>query len=195
MTERYRPVSQEILSDDWGTLTKHSFDYVRGDGTVERQVREVYDRGHAVACLLHDPDADTLLLVRQFRLPMQVAGLDPFLIEVPAGLLEGAEPAERLRAELMEETGYAATALDRVFDLVMSPGSVTECLSCYLGRYAHGDRTGAGGGAADEGEDIEVLHVPVAEVTAMMARGEIRDAKTVALIQAFLLRRAGGQDR
>ena len=190
MSERYRPVSREVLSENWGTLTKHSFDYIRGDGTVERQVREVYDRGHAVACLLHDPDADTLLLVRQFRLPMQVAGLDPFLIEVPAGLLEGADPAERLRAELMEETGYEGIALERVFDLAMSPGSVTECLACYLGRYARGDRAGAGGGATEEGEDIEVLHVPVAEAAAMMWRGEIRDAKTVALIQAFLLRRA-----
>ncbi|WP_299816697.1 NUDIX domain-containing protein [uncultured Jannaschia sp.] len=191
MSERFRPVSQEVLSDGWGTLTRHTFDYVRGDGTVERQVREVYDRGDAVACLLHDPAGDTLLLTRQFRLPMQVAGLDPFLIEVPAGLLEGAEPVERMRAELMEETGYEAVALHHVADLAMSPGSVTESLACYLGRYTRTERAGTGGGAAEEGEDIEVLHVPAAEAVEMIARGEIRDAKTVALILAFTLRRAG----
>ncbi|WP_299646297.1 NUDIX domain-containing protein [uncultured Jannaschia sp.] len=191
MSERYRPVSQEVLSDNWGTLTKHTFDYVRGDGTVERQVREVYDRGHAVACLLHDPAADTFLLTRQFRLPMQVAGLDPFLIEVPAGLLEGADPTARMRSELMEETGYEVGALDHVADLVMSPGSVTESLACFLGRYTREERVGQGGGLAGEGEDIEVLHLPVTEAAAMVERGEIRDAKTVVLIQTFLLRRAG----
>ena len=191
MSERYRPVSREVLSENWGTLTKHSFDYIRGDGTVERQVREVYDRGHAVACLLHDPDADTLLLVRQFRLPMQVAGLDPFLIEVPAGLLEGADPTARMQSELMEETGYEVGALDHVADVVMSPGSVTESLACYLGHYTREDRVGQGGGLAGEGEDIEVLHLPVTEAAAMVERGEIFDAKTVVLIQTFLLRRAG----
>ena len=142
--------------------------------------------GGAVA-LLHDPRADTVLLVRQFRLPMQVDGRDPFVIEAPAGLLEGDAPADRMREELLEETGYEAWDLRRVMELVMSPGSVTERLSCFVGAYDRGGRTDRGGGAEDEGEDIEVLHVPVSAALAMVASGEIADAKTVVLIQHFAL--------
>ena len=187
--DRFRPVDQVVLSDDWGRLTRHDFDYRRADGTWQRQRREVYDRGHAAAALLHDPVADTLLLTRQFRLPMQVAGLDPFLIEVPAGLLDGAAPAERMRAELMEETGFEALTLGHVTDLVMSPGSVTEWIALFLGTYDRSRPAARGGGLSEEGEDIEILHPTVAQVRSLLSDGAIRDAKTVALIQHFLLTR------
>ena len=191
MTDRYRPVDREVLSDAWGHLSRHTFDYRRADGAWDRQVREVYDRGHGAACLLHDPDAGTVLLTRQFRLPMQVSGQEPFVIEVPAGLLEGSEPAERMRAELMEETGYAVGDLAHVTDLVMSPGSVTEYLALFTGTYDRAARDGAGGGAAEEGEDIETLHVPFTEAMAMVGDGRIRDAKTVVLLQHLALARRG----
>ena len=189
MTDRFRPIDSTLLSDDWGRLTRHRFALRLRDGTWDEQVREVYDRGHGAAALLHDPAADTLLLTRQFRLPMQVSGQDPYVIEVPAGLLDGAAPAERMRAELIEETGYAVSDLTHVTDLIMSPGSVTEYLACFTGTYARGERAAAGGGAAGEGEDIEVLHVPVAEARRMVADGRISDAKTAFLILHHLLGR------
>ena len=192
MTDRHRPVAADVLADDWGTLTRYTFDYRRADGRWDRQRREVYDRGHAAACLLHDPAADTLLLVRQFRLPMLVSGQEPFLVEVPAGLLDGAEPAERMRAELREETGFEPRSLRHVADLVMSPGSVTERIACYLGTYDRDAPVGAGGGEAGEGEDIEVLHLPADEAAEMLRTGAIVDAKTAFLLQRFELDRLGG---
>ena len=189
MSDRYRPIGSEVLSDGWGTLTRYEFEYRRADGTWDRQRREVYDHGDAVACLLYDARAGTVLLVRQFRLPLLLKGGDPFLIEVPAGLLEGAAPEARMRAELIEETGYEVGRLERAFDIVVSPGSLTERIACYTGSYDRGVRTGAGGGAADEGEDIEVLHVSLDEALRMVAAGTIRDAKTVVLLQHLALRR------
>lgn len=190
MTDRVRGLTATLLSDNWGTLRRFNFEYQRRDGTWQNHAREVYDRGHGAACLLHDPDADTVLLVRQFRIPMHVTGQEPFLIEVPAGLLEGAGPGDRMRAELMEETGYAVGPLHHVSDLVMSPGSVTEYLACFTGTYTRGDAVGDGGGHLDEGEDIEVLHIPFPDAMAMMASGKICDAKTCFLLQHLALQRA-----
>ena len=188
MTDRVRDLSAELLSDNWGKLHRYSFGYRRSDGTWQDQVREVYDRGDGAACLLHDPVADTILLVRQFRLPMHVSGKESFLVEVPAGVLDGAAPEARWRAELMEETGYEVGPLTHVTDLIMSPGSVTEALALFLGTYTRGEASGAGGGHDAEGEDIEVLHIPLDEALAQIAKGELRDAKTVCLIQHLALR-------
>lgn len=182
-TGRVRNVEGTLLSENWGRLHRYRFEYRRADGTWQEQRREVYDRGHGAACLLHDPEGDTVLLVRQFRFPLFISGQPCFPIEVPAGLLEGADPAERMRAELVEETGYAVGPLTHVIDLVMSPGSVTEALSCYTGTYARGAAVAEGGGHPEEGEDIEVLHLPLDSALAMLRSGEIRDAKTCFLLQ------------
>ena len=191
MTDRFRPISSDVLSDNWGTLTRHRFALHLRDGTWDEQVREVYDRGHGATCLLYDEVAETVLLTRQFRLPLQVSGQDPMLIETPAGLLDGAGAAERMRAELMEETGYGVSDLTHVTDLVTSPGSVTEYLACFIGTYMRGAQLGPGGGEAEEGEDIEVLHIHLPDALAMVADGRIRDAKTAFLIQHLALKRAG----
>ncbi len=183
----YRQMSAEVLADAWGTLTRYTFKLRRRDGAWDTQIREVYDRGHGAVCLLHDPVRDTVLLVRQFRLPMQVTGQDPYVIEAPAGLLDGAEPAQRMRAELREETGFEVSDLRHRGDIVMSPGSVSERLAFFTGTYAPADRRDAGGGAADEGEDIEVLEPTLPEALAMVSDGRIRDAKTIILLQMLAL--------
>jgi nudix-type nucleoside diphosphatase (YffH/AdpP family) len=187
VSDRVRRVAGELLSQAWGRLWRYRFEYRRADGTWQEQVREVYDRSHGAACLLHDAEADTVLLVRQFRFPLHISGQEGFAIEAPAGLLDGAEPEARMRAELMEETGYAARTLTRVADLVMSPGSVTEQIACFTGAYTRGDAEGEGGGHAHEGEDIEVLHLPLDRALAMIGTGEIRDAKTCFLLQHLAL--------
>jgi len=188
-TDFFRPIEQIVLADDWGTLTKHTFSLKRRDGAWQQQTREAYDRGNGAACLLYNREQGTVLLVKQFRLPAKLNGHQGFLIETPAGLLEGMNPAERMRAELEEETGFSVSKLTLVFDAFMSPGSVTEKLACFIGTYTAKDQISEGGGHPDEGEDIEVLHVPLDEALAMIASGAIADAKTIMLLQYLALNR------
>lgn len=188
-TSFLRHISQTILSDNWGKLTRYTFALKRSDGTWQEQTREVYDRGNGATCLLHNRQTDTVLLVKQFRLPCILNDHDGFLIEAPAGLLEGLDPAERMRAELEEETGFRVSTLELVFDAFMSPGSVSERISCFTGTYSGKDQVSDGGGHRDEGEDIEVLHVPFDEAMSMIADGRIMDGKTIMLLQHMALSR------
>ena len=181
-------VGSDVLSDDWGTLTRYRIRYRRKDGEWQEQSREVYDRGNGVTCLLHDPVTNCILLTRQFRLPVWLNNRNPMLIEAPAGLLEGARPEDRMREELIEETGFEISRLEHLFDLQMSPGSVSEHLSFFTGTYHLKDKVSDGGGKESEGEDIEVLHIPLPEALRMIRSGEIYDAKTVVLLQELALR-------
>ncbi len=184
----YRPISQRVLADDWGRLTKYEYELQLRDGSWQRQTREAYDRGNGATCLLYNPANDHVLLTRQFRLPVLLNGGLESLIETPAGLLEGAEPAARMRAELMEETGYEVSELTHLFDIYMSPGSVTEYLAFFHGEYAENHKVGTGGGSADEGEDIDVLEIALPDAMQMISRGDIRDAKTIVLLQHLTIR-------
>lgn len=183
IADRIRVKSVTVLSDDWYTLRKTTFAFRRADGSWQEQSRETYDRGNGTVILLYDPDRRTVILTRQFRYPAFVNGHDDLLIEAPAGLLDDASPEDRIRAEVEEETGYRVRDVRRLWDVFMSPGSVTERLFFFTGRYSPEDRTGAGGGDATEGEDIEVLELPVDEALAMIGDGRIRDAKTIMLLQ------------
>jgi len=164
----------------------------RQNGEWQRQTREAYDRGNGATCLLHNPDTDHVLLTRQFRLPVYLNGGFEGLIETPAGLLDGAQADERMRKELEEETGYQIEKLIHLFDVYMSPGSVTEYLSFFKGIYSASNQTGQGGGSFDEGEDIEVMHIPLTDAMQMIAEGEIRDAKTIILLQNLMIERLTG---
>lgn len=188
-TESYRPFKQTVLSADWGKVTKHEFDLKRRDGEWQRLTREIYDRGNGATCLLYNEATGCVLLTRQFRLPIFLNGGLTSLIEAPAGLLEGAEPAERMRAELIEETGYEIAALEHLFDLYSSPGSVTEYLAYFQGSYSDKEQVSDGGGVVEEGEDIEVMHVPLDDAMTMIDNGEIRDAKTVILLQRLMIQK------
>jgi len=183
IADRVRIVDVKVLSDDWYVLKKTTFDYQRADGSWQRQNRETYDRGNGATLLLHDPVRRTVVLTRQFRLPAFVNGHNGMLIEAPAGLLEEASPEERIRAEVEEETGYRVHAVRKVFEAFMSPGSVTEKLFFFVAEYTANSKVGKGGGVASEGEDIEVLELPIDEALAMVTRGEIVDGKTIMLLQ------------
>jgi nudix-type nucleoside diphosphatase (YffH/AdpP family) len=184
-----RILNEELLSDDWAVLKKTTFDYQRRDGSWETQVRQTYDRGDGAAVLPYDPARGTVLLVRQFRYPAYVHGHPEPLIEVCAGVLDADDPETCARKEAEEELGYRLGALTKVFDCFMSPGAVTERLSLFVAPYRPEDRFSDGGGHADEGEDIEVLEMSLDEALAMMARGEIIDAKTIMLLQHAKLAR------
>lgn len=184
----FRPIAEHVLANDWGRLTKYEFELRLRDGGWQRQTREAYDRGNGATCLLYNPRSGRVLLTRQFRLPVFLNGGLESLIETPAGLLDGAEPATRMRAELIEETGYDVSELTHLFDIYMSPGSVTEYLAFFYGEYTEKHRVGTGGGAPDEGEDIDVMEISLSDAIHMIDRGEIRDAKTIILLQHLTIR-------
>ncbi|MET0982484.1 MAG: NUDIX domain-containing protein [Telluria sp.] len=183
MQDYVRIRAEQLLADDWHVLKKTTFDYRRRDGRWQTLTRETYDRGNGATALLYNLERRTVLLTRQFRFPAYVNGHDGFLIEAAAGLLDDASPEQRIRAELEEETGRRVQHLRKVFDVFMSPGSVTERLHFFVGEYDAGSQVGEGGGLEAEGEDIEVLELDADEALAMVARGEIMDGKTVMLLQ------------
>lgn len=181
--ERVRIQQVETLSDDWFLLQKTTFDFRRNDGSWQRQTRETYDRGNGATILLYNRALGTVVLIRQFRFPTYGNGHDGFLIETAAGLLDHATPEQRIKAEVEEETGYRVGTVQKVFEAFMSPGSVTERLYFFVAEYEPAARAGAGGGIAEEGEDIEVLELPLAQALRMIATGEIADGKTIMLLQ------------
>ncbi len=182
-TDRIRLHGETLLSDGWGTLKSTRLEWRRADGDWQEMARETYDRGDAVAVLPYDPDRRTVLLIRQFRFPLVVRNEAPLMIEVAAGLLEGVDPETRVRAEAEEELGYRLRAPREVFTAWPSPGSVIERIHFFLARYGPDDRVSPGGGIADEGEDIEVLEMDFDAAMDGIARGDIRDAKTIMLLQ------------
>lgn len=186
MNERIHLREQLVLSDDWYILRKVTFDYQRKNGTWETHSREAYDRGNGATILLHNPAADTVVLTRQFRLPTFVNGNPSgMLIETYAGLLDDEHPDAAILRETEEETGYRLTAVQKVMEAYMSPGSVTERLFFYLAEYSPATEQRGGGGI--EEEEIEVLELPLRRALAMIATGEIQDGKTIMLLQYLRL--------
>jgi nudix-type nucleoside diphosphatase (YffH/AdpP family) len=174
----------EIVSDGWHVLRRNTLSYRRGDGSWTTQERETYDRGNGATIMLYDLAAGTVVLTRQFRFPVYVNDHpDGMLIESAAGLLDGDSPEVAIRREASEELGIAPGAIRHLFDLYMSPGSVTERVHFYVAPYDALDVVGAGGGLVDEGEDIEILTLPFTEAMAMISDGRIADGKTVILLQ------------
>ena len=180
------------LAHNWGRFDDYQITHSKRDGTLQTVQREVYDHGSAAAVLLYAPEAGTVILTRQFRLPPHLNGDPAWLIEAPAGLTDGEAPEIAARREAVEETGYAPENLVFLFDAYMSPGSLTEKCACFLGRYTPGRQVSAGGGLTEEGEDIEVLELGLDEALAMVGGGLISDAKTILMLQALALRLAAG---
>ena len=181
---KVKNIKTELLSDNWYTLNKVTFDYQREDGSWEEQSRECYDRGNGAAILLYNLDKQTVILTRQFRMPTYVNGNeDGFMVEVCAGILEKGNAEETIKMEVEEETGYQIDNVVKVFESYMSPGSVTEILHFFIGEYQPNMKIGAGGGAEDETENIEVIELTFREALDWMATGKIKDGKTIMLLQ------------
>lgn len=177
-------IKKELLSDNWYTLNKFTYDYQKKDGTWETQYREAYDRGNGAGILLYNQKKRTVILTKQFRMPTYVNGNeDGMMIEVCAGLLDGDNPEDCIRKETEEETGYKIGDVIKVLETYMSPGSVTEILYLFIGAYEEKMKVSEGGGAADETENIEVMEYSFETAIKMIASGEIKDAKTILLLQ------------
>jgi len=179
----------EILSDNWYTLNKVTFSVLKKDGTSEIQSREAYDRGNGAVILLYNRPSGTVILTRQFRLPTYINGnATGMLIEACAGLLDDDNPEDCIKRETEEETGYKISKVEKVFEAYMSPGSVTEILHFFIAEYSHEMKIADGGGLEEEGENIEVLELIFEESLKMIDNGEIRDAKTIMLLQHLRLK-------
>jgi nudix-type nucleoside diphosphatase (YffH/AdpP family) len=183
VSDRIRVKSVRLLSDDYATLKSTTFEWRRASGEWQTQARETYDRGNAAALLLYNLAQRSVVLVRQFRYPAYVSGYDDLLIEAAAGLLDDETPEIRIRAEAEEETGYRLGDIRKVLEAFMSPGALTEKMHFFVAEYSPSMRVGSGGGLAAEGEDIEVLELPIDQALAMIGDGRIVDAKTILLLQ------------
>jgi GDP-mannose pyrophosphatase NudK len=188
MIDNIKILKTEILSDNWYVLRKITYEYSKKDGTKLTQSREAYDRGNGATILLYNREQKTVILTRQFRLPTFVNGnASGMLIEACAGLLDKDNAEDCIRRETEEETGYKITDVRKIFEAYMSPGSVTEILYFFLAEYSKEMKVTDGGGIEHEEENIEVLEINIAEAMKMIENGEIKDGKTIMLLQYIKL--------
>ena len=179
-----RITKTEILSDNWYTLNKITFEYRKKSGEWETHSREAYDRGNGATILLYNKEAKTVILTRQFRMPTYVNGNKTgMLIEACAGLLDKNNAEDCIKKETEEETGYQVSWVRKIFESYMSPGSVTELIYFFVAEYTKDMKVSDGGGLAEEQENIEVLELGFEEAFKMIETGEIKDGKTIMLLQ------------
>lgn len=183
-SNKVKNLTIEVLSDNWYTLRKATFDFQKKSGAWQTQQREAYDRGNGAAILLYNRHQGTVILTRQFRLPTYINGNPTgMMIEACAGLLDKDNAEDCIRRETEEETGYKINDVRKVFEAYMSPGSVTEILYFFVAEYTKEQKITDGGGLEHEQEDIEVLELPFTQALEMVKTGEIKDAKTIMLLQ------------
>ncbi len=189
MIDNVKILDTKILSDNWYVLRKITYEYSKKDGTKLTQSREAYDRGNGATILLYNKEQQTVILTRQFRLPTFVNGNETgMLIESCAGLLDKDNAEDCIRRETEEETGYKITEVQKIFEAYMSPGSVTEILYFFVAEYAKEMKVTDGGGVEHEEENIEVLEINIEQAMKMIDNGEIKDGKTIMLLQHLKLK-------
>lgn len=180
---KVKNVKRELLSENWFTLEKITFDYRKKDGSWEKQQREAYDRGNGAVILLYNQDNQSVILTRQFRMPTYLNGnVSGMLIEACAGLLDDNDAETCIKLETQEETGYEVKEVKKIMEAYMSPGSVTEILHFFIAQYQPNMKQSDGGGLSSEQEEIEVLEIPFEKALDMVNNGEIQDAKTIMLL-------------
>src|SRR6185437_9443292 len=183
VSDRIRVKDVRVLSSNYATLKDTTFEWRRANGEWQTQTRETFDRGNAATLLPYHLEQRTVVLVKQFRYAVYVNGYDDLLIETAAGLLDNESPEVRIRAEAEEEIGYRLGNVRKIFEAFMSPGAVTEKMHFFVAEYETRMRFGSGGGIASEGEEIEVMELPIGQALAMIDDGRIVDAKTIMLLQ------------
>jgi nudix-type nucleoside diphosphatase (YffH/AdpP family) len=176
-------LDRQTLSKRFVNLEKVTVEHATRSGGRITVEREIHDHGNAAAILLYDPARKSVVLVRQLRVPVYLNGGEGWMIEIPAGLLDGDHPAEAIAREAMEETGYLVENAEYIFDAYMSPGTLTERVSFFAAEIDLSKKAGEGGGLASEGEDIEVLELTLDAAFAMITTGEICDGKTIMMLQ------------
>jgi nudix-type nucleoside diphosphatase (YffH/AdpP family) len=185
MSDAPPPLPVNVLHRGWNTFGIATL--TQPDGSVVQRALE--DHGEAACVLPYDPDRRVALLVRQARVGPAFWGEAALFDEAPAGGLDGGAPEATAIREALEEAGVRLGALDPVAHAYSMPSVSSERLWLYLATYAQTDRTGPGGGLPDEGEQVFVLEVPLAELADQARTGRLPDLKTLVLIQALMLRK------
>jgi nudix-type nucleoside diphosphatase (YffH/AdpP family) len=184
MNKKIEIKASQNLSEYWFTLNKVVYNYQNANGKWETHTREVYDRGNGACVLLYNKKKKTVILTKQFRLPTYLNGNESgMLIEVCAGAMDSDNPEECIRREIMEETGYNITKVEQVLESYMSPGAVTEIIYFFIAEYDETMKISDGGGLQEEEEHIEVLEINFDNAFDMISKGEIKDGKTIMLLQ------------
>ena len=188
MNDKVKILDTKILSNNWYTLKKVTYQVKKSNGEWQTQEREAYDRGNGATILLYNKQQQTVILTRQFRLPTFINGNDTgMLIEACAGLLDKDNPEDCIRRETEEETGYKVSHVQKIYEAYMSPGSVTEILYFFIAEYSREMKIADGGGIEHEEENIEVLEINIDKAMQMIDTGEIKDGKTIMLLQYIKL--------
>lgn len=185
MDNRIKNISYNTLSSEWATLNRIDYDYQFKDGSWKRLSRESYDRGNGTSVLLYNKKKGTVILTKQFRMPAYANDKnDGMSIEVCAGALDKDESPETcIIREIEEEVGYKINHLTKVLEAYTSPGAVTEKMYMFIAEYSDEMKVNNGGGVHAEDEDIEVLEIAFKEAIQMIHDFEIKDAKTIMLLQ------------
>ncbi|KRR06043.1 hypothetical protein CQ12_02635 [Bradyrhizobium jicamae] len=173
----------ETVAQGKGKLTRVTYEQCRRDGDQQRRQREIYDNGNSAVILPYDSARKTVLLTRQLRLPIFLQDGIERSVEACAGKLDGESAERRIVKEMQEELGYEITNVQRLFELYVSPAAIMEKIVFFICSYTPQNKVSGGGGLKEEGEDIEVVETTLDEAAAMIAAGEIVDAKTVILVQ------------
>ncbi len=179
---RLKNLNKKLLSNNHFILHVYDFEYLRNDGNWQKQMREVYDCGDGAAILLYNIKRRKIILIRQLRLPAFLNGLDEFMLEIPAGLLDGIDAKQRIIKEVEEETGYLINDAKFICEAFVSPGALKQKMSLFVAQYDEKDKKSLGGGIIDEGEEIEILEYDFDEAYKMIENGQLKDAKAIILI-------------
>ena len=184
MMQDLQILQTDILSTNWHILKKISYRFTDEKGNEKIHTREVYDRGNGATILLYNKENKTVILTQQFRLPSYVNGNETgMLIEACAGLLDKDNAEDCIKRETEEETGYKIKDVRKIFEAYMSPGSVTEMLYFFVAEYTKAMKINNGGGIEEEQENIEVLEMSLKDALQKIQTGEIKDGKTIMLLQ------------
>ena len=176
--------SRKRMLDDFFKVDEIVLRHERADGRMTRSLRRLHlDRGDGVAALLFKPETGNIVLVRQFRYSAHVHG-PGWILEVVAGVLGPDEnPRSAMQREILEETGYTTEKLDSISSFYLSPGGSSERIHLFYAEAGPRAIGKSGGGLEEEGEDIEVVEVPLEKAWDMLEAGRIVDAKTIIALQ------------
>ena len=139
----------------------------KADGSMSRDDRRlIFERGDSAAVLIFNVDKKCVVLVDQFKAPTLGKGSGGgWITETVAGIIERNETPEGAAIrEAMEETGYKIRDLTLISKFFSSPGGTSEYVYIYYCEVHDADKVGKGGGKEQEGEDIQVKEVKLAEL-------------------------------
>ncbi|WP_431134419.1 NUDIX domain-containing protein [Psychroserpens mesophilus] len=183
--KQIKNITHHILSKAWATLYRIEFDYQFKDGRIKRLKRECYDRGNSAAVLVYNVEKSTIILTKQFRMPVYDNDKNEgMFVEVCAGSIDKNESAkDAILREIQEELGYKLNDAKCVLETYTSPGALTEKVFLFIAEYSDDMNINEGGGLDSENEDIEVLEMSFSDAIDMIRTKQIIDAKTIMLLQ------------